>query len=94
MTIPTAEAQIPVTRQGVTPSWKSARKTRSGICCDRWSMCAPDPQTATVGNALRYVLLRSGYLLCPAKDIAPIFTPITCATSFHVRFNSSRSRIA
>jgi type IV pili sensor histidine kinase/response regulator len=74
VTTPTVpEAQIPVTRQGryalveIRPEDAQRDLLRQVV-----DVRIPDPQTATVGDALRYVLLRSGYLLCPAKDIARV----------------------
>jgi type IV pili sensor histidine kinase/response regulator len=65
--------EIPVIRQGrytlveIRPEDAQLNLLRQVV-----DVRIPDPQNATVGDALRYVLLRSGYLLCPEKDIAPL----------------------
>jgi type IV pili sensor histidine kinase/response regulator len=73
---PVAEIpEIPVTRQGryalveIRPD-EGQRDLLRQVIYTR----IPHPQHATVGDALRHVLLRSGYLLCPEKDIALLDT--------------------
>jgi type IV pili sensor histidine kinase/response regulator len=72
---PLPEARIPVTRQGryalveIRPDEGQRDLLRQVV-----ELRIPDPQNATVAEALRYVLLRSGYLLCPEKDIALLDT--------------------
>jgi type IV pili sensor histidine kinase/response regulator len=69
------ETPIPVTRQGryalveIRPDAGQRDLLRQVI-----EVRIPNPQNATVAEALRYVLLRSGYLLCPEKDIALLDT--------------------
>jgi type IV pili sensor histidine kinase/response regulator len=66
-----SEVPIPVARQGrytlveIRPDEGQRNLLRQVI-----DTRVPDPQRATVGDALRHVLLRSGYLLCPEKRIA------------------------
>jgi type IV pili sensor histidine kinase/response regulator len=69
------EIPIPVTRQGrytlveILPDTAERDLLRQMV-----EVRIPNPQHATVGDALRHVLLRSGYLLCPDKEIALLDT--------------------
>ncbi|MDR3322923.1 MAG: PilL N-terminal domain-containing protein [Zoogloeaceae bacterium] len=45
----------------------------------------PDPQTASVGDAMRYALLHSGYALCPDEDVIASFNALPLpAAHYHL----------